>query len=257
MSTGVQAEIGRIVWHDLVAADVDQATAFYSTLLGWEVDVWRPAEGTYPLIRAGGQEHGGFVRLVGVPPHWHGSVLVADAAAATSLADELGGRIIRPATDLPGAGRFAVIGDPQGAVFAVFEALEPTTAPSGAFAWDELRATDLEEAKRFYGELFGWSSAEMDVGKRGTYSLFQHRQRNVAGLVSKPDEAPGAHWLTYLATDDVDAAVEWAGVLGATTIMAPNDALAVGRIAILKDPLGAIFGLLKAQRALSCTLARQ
>jgi uncharacterized protein len=248
MSTDVQTETGRIVWHDLVAADVERATAFYTELLGWELNFFKPGEAPdYPVIRAGGQEHGGFVRLVGVPPHWHAYVLVDDAAAAAARAVELGGRIIRHATEIPEVGRFAVLADPQGAVFAVFEALEPTPTPSGTFLWDELQATDLDEAKSFYGGLFGWDSTDMEVDAPGTYTLFKLGEQNIAGLMRKPDQAPAPHWLTYLASDHVDEAVERAGTLGATTLMPPNDVPGVGRIAVLTDPTGAVFGLLKPQ----------
>jgi predicted enzyme related to lactoylglutathione lyase len=148
---------------------------------------------------------------------------------------------------VPEVGRFAVIADPQGAVLSAYEPAGEPPAGEGTFVWDELLTTDVEGAKRFYGEVFGWAAADMDMGGGGTYTMFKRAgDTDAAGLMRKPDEQPGPPaWLTYLGTDDVDATVAKAGDLGGTTFMAARDIPNVGRFAVLADPTGAVFALFK------------
>jgi predicted enzyme related to lactoylglutathione lyase len=120
-------------------------------------------------------------------------------------------------------------------------------APEGTFLWDELAADDVEGAKRFYSQVFGWTSSEMDMGEAGVYTMFQRAgDAQAAGLMQKPADVPGpAHWLIYLGADDVDATIEKAVRLGGTKLTGPMDIPTVGRIAVLQDPTGAAFGLFK------------
>ena len=144
----------------------------------------------------------------------------------------------------------AVLADPQGAVFSVYSPAGEAPASEGAFLWDELLTTDVDGAKRFYSEVVGWTTAEMDMGEMGVYTLFRRGgDVDSAGCMTLPEKARemGAppHWLAYLATDDVDAAVAKAATLGGTTLVNPMDVPNVGRFAVLQDPTGAVFGLFK------------
>jgi predicted enzyme related to lactoylglutathione lyase len=249
MSTGVTTAIGRFVWHDLTSTDVEKAKSFYTKLLGWTIEVWKPGEVDYPTISSGGQMHGGFgPARDGEPSHWLGHVLVDNVDEAVARAEKAGGKILAPPMDIPDVGRMSVIADPQGAAFSVFAAETEAPNSEGAFVWDELMTTDVEAAKSFYGEVVGWTTAAMDTAL-GPYTLFRRAgDVDAAGLMEKPDDMPvPAAWLTYVPSDDVDATVAKAKKLGAATVVEPFDIPDIGRIAILSDPTGAVFGVWKAQ----------
>jgi len=250
MSTTVGTQVGRFVWHEHGSSDRKAAKSFYTKLLGWSIDVWKPGEMDYPMISANGQTHGGFNSIdpaQGIPSHWLGHVLVESVDETVARAERLGGRVLMGPIDMPEVGRFAIIADPQGAVLSAYQPAGEGPAGAGVFVWDELLTTDVEGAKRFYGEVFGWTAADMDMGEAGTYTMFKRAgDIDAAGLMRKPDEQPGPPaWLTYLGTDDVDATVAKAGELGGTTLMPGMDIPNVGRFAVLADPTGAVFALFR------------
>jgi uncharacterized protein len=114
-------------------------------------------------------------------------------------------------------------------------------------AYDEEEARDVDGAKSFYTEVLGWTTRDMDMGDAGTYTIFQRAgEVDVAGCMAAPEgmQAP-PHWLPYVATEDVDATVAKAKELGATAFVEGDDIPNVGRIAVLQDPVGAVFGLFK------------
>ena len=119
MST-VETTVGRFVWHDHMSGDPAAASRFYSELLGWEIEVWKPGEMDYPMIKVGDQQHGGFGPAQGgAPPHWLGHVAVDDVDEAAGRAEAAGGTIVAPAFDIPEVGRMVVVADPQGAVLSL------------------------------------------------------------------------------------------------------------------------------------------
>jgi hypothetical protein len=248
MSTGVQTAVGQIVWHTLMTSDVEQAKSFYGELLGWEYELFMPGEHEVPVIRQNGQQHGG-IRPVegGAPPHWFGYVQVHDLVATTGRVESAGGRTLVPATAIPDAGTFAVFADPQGAVIAAFIPAGEMPAPAGTFVWDELMTSDIDAARRFYSDVFGWTAVERDMGT-GPYTIFNRAEDSMAaGAMQQPAEDPGPpRWMTYAATDDVDATVARARKLGATAFVEGMDIPTVGRIAVIADPQGAVIGLFQA-----------
>jgi predicted enzyme related to lactoylglutathione lyase len=117
-----------------------------------------------------------------------------------------------------------------------------TNQPLGTPTWIELGVPDLDRALQFYGAVFGW---EFDVGPEeyGRYTMCLLRGRRVAALAAQPDASVGVFWNVYLATDDCDRTVERARAAGGTLLDAPTDVLDQGRMAIVRDPVGAQFGL--------------
>lgn len=118
----------------------------------------------------------------------------------------------------------------------------------GTFIWNELATDDIEAAKRFYGELFGWTYEGMPMGGNGgTYWVAQAGGKHVAGLFDKRqiglDHVP-PHWLSYVAVDDVDARARAAEAKGGKTLRPAFDVPEVGRIAILSDPTGAAIAIM-------------
>ncbi len=248
MSTGLKTAIGRFVWHENHSTDTESAQRFYTELLGWETEVWKPGEMDYPMIKAGGQTHGGFWTAEGgTPPHWLGHVVVEDVDETARRAEAAGGRIIAGPMEMPEIGSFALIADPQGAVVSAYAPAGDEPVSEGTFVWDELHTSDVEAAKSFYSEVLGWTATDEEMAGMGTYTLFKTGDTSVAGCMRLQDgvEAP-PHWLAYISTQDVDATVARARELGANVLMDGMDIPDVGRVAVAQDPVGAVFGLWQA-----------
>jgi len=248
MST-VGTKVGQFVWHENQTADVEAAKSFYSGLLDWEFEVFRPGEVDYVMISSGGVMHGGFwpASPEGAPSVWIGHVYVEDCDAAAEKAKALGGAILHGPMDIPDVGRFALLQDPQGAMISAYTfAGDDTTVGEGVFVWDELSSPDVDGAKRFYGEVFGWTSDASDMGGGMVYTTFHRGEARVAGLYGQEADMSGpAEWHPYLAVEDVDASAARAVELGATQLAPATDIPEVGRFAMLLDPNGAMFGLFR------------
>ena len=243
MSTPVATRVGRFVWHEQLSADPKQAQDFYTKLFGWEIDVWKPGELDYAMISTGGTSHGGFYQAPeGVPPHWMGHVQVENVDATVEQAKAAGGSVMHGPMDIPEVGRFAVVSDPQGGALSAYQPEGEAPQSEGVFVWDELMTSDVAGAKSFYGEIFGWTTEDMDMGGGMTYTLFKAGETQTAGAMPL-GQAPSTAWLAYIGTDDVDASASKAQELGATIIHPPTDIPNVGRFSVVQDPTGAVFGL--------------
>jgi predicted enzyme related to lactoylglutathione lyase len=117
-----------------------------------------------------------------------------------------------------------------------------TNQPLGTPTWIDLGVPDLDRALQFYGAVFGW---EFDVGPEeyGGYTTCLLRGRRVAAVSPHFDPSVGAFWNVYLATDDCDRTAERARAAGGTLLVEPTDVMDQGRMAIVRDPVGAQFGL--------------
>ncbi|MGH3329179.1 MAG: VOC family protein [Streptomycetales bacterium] len=124
--------------------------------------------------------------------------------------------------------------------------------PAGTPCWVDLGADDREAAMKFYGGLFGW---EFEVGppELGHHTMCLLRGLPAAGIGERPradDGTPLAPvaWTTFLATDDVDAAAARSAEAGGTVVMGPMDIVEEGRMAVVEDSTGAVFGLWEAHK---------
>ena len=115
-----QLKHGAFSWNELMTTDVESATEFYAKLFGWETEE-APMEGmSYNVVKINGNDAGGIMSIPpeaeGIPPSWSIYVTVEDVDSTTRQVEELGGKILRPPSDIPNVGRFCVLSDPQGAV---------------------------------------------------------------------------------------------------------------------------------------------
>jgi len=163
---------------------------------------------------------------------------------------ELGGQIEKDTTDIPSAGSFAVLSDPQGAVFAVYtpagDAPGHEGPPNeGEFSWHELATADLEAAFNFYEALFGWHKLEaMDMGEMGIYQIYGRKEIPLGGMFNKPAEMPGpSFWLYYIMIPDVNEGVEKIKDLGGQVLNGPLEVPGGELIAQCLDPQGAAFAI--------------
>ena len=115
---------GALSWYELTTTDVDAALKFYTQLFGWKTEEHPMEDGTrYVVINVGGKPVGGMMKIPpqaeGAPPYWGLYITVDDVDATAKQAKELGATIIVPPTEIPEAGRFCVLQDPQGAVISI------------------------------------------------------------------------------------------------------------------------------------------
>lgn len=242
---------GRFVWRELIAERVDAARAFYTELFGWELKAVPMPGFDYAMFHhAGlGEDIGGMMKppMEGTPPHWATYITVDDVDAAVEEITRLGGTILAPPMSAPGVGRWAVVADPQGAVFCPFVGETPGATPDrrppvGTFCWSQLMTRDLDAAAAFYGAITGWTKLPMGPGMIG----FNHGEITRSSAMAIPDGAPfPPNWLNYVAVDDCDATFARAVALGAEVLAPPSTMEGMGRFAVLHDPAGAVFALWK------------
>lgn len=117
---------------------------------------------------------------------------------------------------------------------------------TGSFCWNELATSDSEACQKFYTELLGWTAHEMKVGDVN-YTVFKSGDKEVGGMMQMGAEWGGmsSHWMSYVAVDDVDGTVARVESLGGKTCVPPSDIPTVGRFAVINDPSGATFSILK------------
>jgi uncharacterized protein len=247
---------GTFCWTDLTTTDQDGAKAFYGQLFGWEAEDLPVGDGVhYSMQRVGGRDVAAISpqpqqqRDAGVPPTWNSYVAVTDADATAERASELGATVHAPPFDVMDAGRMAVIQDPQGAFFMVWQSGQHHGAglvnASGALSWNELASPDLDASSNFYGELFGWEIAQFE-GSPEPYLAISNQQRGNGGIRELAPPGTPPHWLVYFATDDLDSALAKVADLGGTAIAGPID-IQIARIAVVQDPQGAVFALYDGQ----------
>ncbi len=121
-------------------------------------------------------------------------------------------------------------------------------AAFGKFAWNELLTRDTKTARAFYENLLGWTSESMDMPNGGTYTVFKNGDEHVAGMMAMDGpqfENVPAHWMAYISVEDVDKHVDAAKTAGAEILGPPFDVPTVGRIAVIKDPTGAVISIIR------------
>jgi len=250
------ANHGRFVWYDLMTGDPAAAQSFYTELVGWGTQEWNEGDQPYTMWTNDETPLGGVmempekVREAGAPPHWMAYLAVPDVKATADRVVELGGKILHPATDIPGAGCFAVLADPQGAAFAVYASSTenpPKEGPPGLgeFSWHELATTDHAAACDFYAGLFGWEKMEaMDMGGGAIYQIYGRENMPLGGMFTKPPEMPGPPmWIYYVTVENVESSVGQVKALGGQVLNGPMEVPGGDKIAQCMDPQGAMFAL--------------
>lgn len=241
---------GTFSWTDLATTDQDAAKEFYGQLFGW-IAVDNPVgDGVvYSMMQIDGRDVAAISaqpeqqRDAGMPPVWSSYVTVESADATADRAQKLGATVHAPAFDVLDAGRMAVIQDPQGAFFMIWEPKQHIGAAlvnaRGALCWNELASPDPEASAGFYRELFGWKIEQFE-GMDMPYLGIQNDGHGNGGIRPAAENEP-TYWLVYFGADDAEAGAAKASELGATTLAQMD--IGVGKIAILQDPQGAVFAL--------------
>lgn len=248
-------------WVELSTSDEASAVTFYTNLFGW-VDHAEPmpAEsggGVYHMPQIEGDNICGISTqqpeeaAQGVPPHWNIYMAVDDLDATLAKVEPAGGRVLMPAMDVMDIGRMSYIMDPTGAALGLWQAKlhkgfgrygEP-----GAVTWTELMTSDAPAAQSFFERVLGVSAQTIDMGGQ-PYTLLKagDAQNETSGLMGKTEEMANMPnvWAVYFEVADTDACVARARELGAAILEEPQD-IPPGRFAIIQDPQGAVFGVIK------------
>lgn len=246
---------GRFVWHQLMTRDVPGAKQFYAKLVGWKTMPW-PLDPSYTVCHADVGPVAGIMQIPAdlpgeVPSHWIQYIGTRDVDATADAAVRAGGSVVKPPENMAGAGRYALLMDPQGALFAIIDPEnarpEPQgTPPLGGFSWHELATTDNEAAFAFYSALFGWEAlARMDMGpSTGVYLIFGENGVQRGGMYIKPADMPAPpNWLPYAHVPSSDEGCALAQSAGGSLLTGPMDVPGGSRIAVLMDPTGAGFAI--------------
>lgn len=254
------AEFGAFVWYELLTSDKSAALAFYGRVLGWKgEDAGQPGV-DYTFLTIDGARVGGAMTLpkeaceAGARPGWLGYIGVADADERAKSVEAKGGRILRAPQDIPGYGRFAVLADPQGAVFCIIApGKEHIESPArvhrpgvpGFGGWHELFTDDPEAAFEFYSSAFGWTKDQaVDLGELGVYQLFAIDGVPAGGIMKRPPNIPAPTWNYYFNVEAIDAAADRTREGGGQILMGPHQVPGGAWIVVALDPQGVPFFLL-------------
>lgn len=245
-------EAGTPCWAQLAANDPGSAAEFYGALFGWEPPVLSSSEQEHVsvyLLR--GRPVAGIRPATGSEPaSWRTFVAVSDAEETARRVTAAGGEVLTTPEAVGTAGKTALFMDPEGALFAVWEAGDQHGAglagEAGTYAWSERITDDIDASAAFYDAVFGWSLGEPAAGDPLARREWQLDGQAVAGLLPRPPAMPAEippYWDVYFNVADVAATVETASGLGATTLLPPTD-IAHWRIAVFADPDGAAFSVI-------------
>lgn len=237
-----------------MTTDMAGAQSFYKNVVGWNPMPFAP-DGSYVVLnKPGGSGAGGMTLLpdaakqMGVPPHWMMYVGTPDVDGTALRVAQLGGRVVKQPADIPNTGRFAVVQDPFGANFGLYQ---PATAGAGRgalsvgdFSWFELYTPNPEGAWNFYSKLFGWEkTSAMDMGEMGVYQMFGRGGGVPNGGIMKPPPGAPTAWAPYALVKDAKAAAAATTANGGQIINGPMEVPGGDWIAQGMDPQGAMFSV--------------
>ena len=255
MATVTQHAPGTFCWPELATLDQNGAKKFYTGLFGWTFkDTDMGPQGVYTIFQSDGADVGALYTMrdeekAMMPPHWNAYVSVESADKSTVQAKELGATVIMEPFDVMEHGRMAILMDPAGAVFSVWEAKKHIGVnkldEANSLCWTELMTKDAAKATDFYSKLLPWKPESMSMDGGMSYTVFKRGDASAGGMMQiQPEMGPiPPHWKSYFAVDDVDASAAKAQSLGGTVMVPAQNIPNMGRFAIIEDPSHAIFGI--------------
>ena len=243
-------------WVDLQTTDQSAAKQFYTSLFGWSYDDNpMPGDGgVYSQATLNGEKVAAIAPMPpgapeGMPPMWNTYIAVDDVDAAVDRVGPAGGQVLMGPVDIGKAGRMAFVADPTGPAVGLWQANRHIGATlvneSGALIWNELITDKPESALAFYEAVVGLTHSTVEMAPGQNYALLKVDGTDVGGCMEPPMPGVPNHWAVYFAVDDAEAAVATATAEGGQNLVEPFDIPSVGRCAVLADPQGAVFSVLK------------
>ena len=256
-----QAPQGDFIWYELLTPDAEASKQFYDAVVGWNIGEAAAEYNGYRMInRSDGKFAGGVMQLTsemqqhGARPTWLAYLSVGDVDQAVGRIERAGGKALLAPFDIPNVGRIAMVADPQGAVFYVMKPIPPADDPNAVsdvfspsaeqrVGWNEVQTNDVDGARRFYNEQFGWNTDEfMDMGEMGKYYFIHQGGQRVGALFNAGHGQP-PHFRFYFRVPSISKAKQVAEAKGATIHMGPHQVPTGDWIIIGSDPQGAEFAL--------------
>ena len=238
-SSGVHKP-GKFVWFELITHDSEKVGSFYSDLFGWTFNPY--AENSqYLTIESDGNEIGGLVAVSdrSMGSRWISSLSVKDVDDTVTRVRKLGGSVLYGPAEFDNRGRFAQIGDSQGADFIILRTQQgdpkrPDPAP-GSIVWVELFTRSVEEAARFYNELVSYEVLPSEESEDHHFFAVGDKIRGGVTELDWDDVKPT--WLPFVGVDNPREVVLRAIDSGGTLLAHTETA------AVILDPGGAAVGL--------------
>jgi uncharacterized protein len=249
-------EPGAFCWAELATTDQSAAKSFYTELFGWSFQDGPMGPGeVYTTLKLRGLDVAALYNMRredregGVPPHWSSYIAVESADRSAQKARDLGGTLVSGPFDVMDIGRAAVVRDPRGAAFCLWEPRRHAGArlvrEPGAQTWHELWTTDPAGVEPFYTGLFGWTAKRSEGPP--PYTEFELGGKGHAGMMQIREEwgQVPPQWAIYFQVADCDGTAGKASSLGASILVPPQDIPEVGRFSVLADPQGAEFAVIR------------
>lgn len=235
---------GKFVWHDLLTDDLEAAQRFYSGLFGWTFEL----RGDYTVISREGTPIAGMAKLrpeAKTSALWLPYVSVDDVDQRAATAKQAGAKLLKGPGDMARRGRYAVIGDPDGALLVLLHSSSgdpgPAAEANNAWLWDELWTGDIDKSLGFYQHIVGYQPLNAPGGNPDEYRVLTIDGKWAAGITTRPFEKMHAQWIPAVRIDDLDKLVKKIDGLGGRVLIEPDHSLAKGNIALIQDPSGAIL----------------
>ena len=248
---------GAFCWIELATTDQPAAKTFYSSLFGWTSnDTPMGPNDVYTVFQLQGRAAAAAYtmrpeqRSQGIPPNWMLYIAVKSADESANAASNAGGKILMPPFDVFDLGRMAIIQDPTGAVFAIWQAKKQAgtgiTAIDGTLCWADLNTRDQVRARQFYSKVFGWEMVEdTDDKPPSGYVHIKNGADFIGGIPPAEYLPPNVppHWMPYFQVPDCDASTNKTRQLGGQVCAGPITLENVGRFTVVSDAQGAAFAL--------------
>lgn len=260
---------GAPCWIETLQPDPDGAAQFYGQLLGWQFD--EPTSmpeglgGQYLQARVAGRLVAGIGQAPATAPAalWSTFIRVDDVEATLTRVADAGGAVLAGPLQAGTAGRLAVVADPAGIAFGLWQpgsrvGAQRINAP-GTWAMSALHTPTPERAQAFYGTVFGWQLQPVPgtplalwrlPGYVGGGGQGQPLPEDVVAVMTLTDEASEVppHWAVNLCVEDVDATARRAVALGGRLLLPPTDTPGF-RSAVVADPQQGVIAISAARRS--------
>ncbi|WP_455221324.1 VOC family protein [Kaarinaea lacus] len=245
---------GKFIWFDLATDKLEKQKEFYSAVFGWTFRSIGNTGDDYTLIVNGDRNVAG---MFAVKPKeganagalWIGLMSTTDPAKAVKTAEQGGGGVHTPPTTLAQRGTYALLRDPESALFGVMksDSGDPPDRKTdiGDFLWMDLFANQPAKEGEFYKALAGYEITQKEVKDNVDRLFLTAYGKPRAGIVPLPEDANRAGWLPYVRIADVNETLKKVTDAGGYIMVAPDNDLLDGNLAIFSDPQGGVLGIVK------------
>ena len=242
--------MSKFVWCEYVSPDAPRAQNFFGELFGWTT--LEASQGGYTMLANEGRPIGGYAEG---PARWQPFLQTWNLGDSIERVKLLGGKIVREPFVVGAMGRQAVVSDPLGGTFCLWQPAKTEYDgvdfwnKAGGWVWYELYTQDADASLAFYRQVGNFTHTTQTIptsSAPSSYHILEADGRGRAGIITMPHRTQS--WMPYVQVEHPDALVAKATQLGAQIAMEPRTMPGVGRMAQIVDPQGAHLGVLQPMR---------